>query len=57
MQGSKQIERAVRTRTKITARAKTVLDREQRARAIKARAVSARMTRPLRRALASVGAI
>ena len=46
MQGSKQIERAVRTRTKNPERVAKALEREKKSRSIKAR-----------RALSSVGAI
>lgn len=55
MQGSKDIERTTRTRTKNADRVEKLLEREKKKRAIGARAVSARINRPLRRGLQSVG--
>ena len=57
MQGSKQIERAARTRTKNPGRVAKALEREKKDRAVSARASKAHMNRPMRRALASVGAL
>lgn len=57
MQGSKAIERTVRTRTKNPERIEKMLARDKKERAVKARSVQAKISRPLRRALASVGAI
>lgn len=55
MQGSKDIERTTRTRTKNADRVEKLLEREKKKRAIEARAGSARINRPLRRGLQSVG--
>lgn len=55
MQGSKAIERTIRTRTKNVDRVEKLLEREKKKRAVGARAVSARINRPLRRGLQSVG--
>ena len=57
MQGSKAIERTSRTRTKNMERVEKLLERENKKRAIKARTISAKMTRPLRRGLQSMGII
>ena len=57
MQGSKAIERTSRTRTKNMGRVEKLLERENKKRAIKARTISAKMTRPLRRGLQSMGII
>lgn len=55
MQGSKDIERGIRTRTKNADRVEKLLEREKKKRAIKARAISANINRPLRRGLQSMG--
>ena len=57
MQGSRQIERTVHTRTDNMGHVAKALEREKKSRAIKARAGRARMNSPVRRALRSVGAI
>lgn len=54
MQGSKVVERATRTRTKNPERVEKLLEREKKKRAIKAR-FSAKINRPLRRGLQSIG--
>lgn len=55
MQGSKVVERATRTRTKNPERVEKLLEREKKKRAIKARAGLAKINRPLRRGLQSIG--
>lgn len=55
MQGSKVVERATRTRTKNADRVEKLLEREKKKRAVKARAISAKINRPLRRGLQSIG--
>lgn len=55
MQGSKDIERTTRTRTKNADRVEKLLEREKKNRAVKARAISAKINRPLRRGLQSIG--
>lgn len=55
MQGSKVVERATRTRTKNPERVEKLLEREKKKRAITARAISAKINRPLRRGLQSIG--
>ena len=55
MQGSKVVERATRTRTKNPERVEKLLEREIKKRAIKARAISAKINRPIRRGLQSMG--
>lgn len=55
MQGSKVVERTTRTRTKNPERVERLLERERKERAIKARAISAKLGRPLRRGLQSIG--
>lgn len=55
MQGSKAIERTTRTRTKNVDRVAKLLEREKKKRAIEARAISAKINRPLRRGLQSMG--
>lgn len=57
MQGSKAIERTTRTRTKNADRVEKLLEREKKKRAIEARAVSAKINRPLRRGLQSIGVL
>lgn len=57
MQGSKAIERTIRTRTKNADRVEKLLERERKERAIKERAVSAKINRPLRRGLQSIGVL
>ena len=54
MQGSKQIERAVRTRTKSTERTEKALARKEKDRAIKDREMAGRITRRTSRALAGL---
>lgn len=55
MQGSKAIERTTRTRTKNADRVEKLLEREKKKRAIEARSISAKINRPLRRGLQSMG--
>lgn len=55
MQGSKAIERTIRTRTKNADRVEKLIEREKKKRAIEARSISAKINRPLRRGLQSVG--
>lgn len=55
MQGSKVVERATRTRTKNVGRVEKLLEREKKKRAIKERAISAKISRPLLRGLQSIG--
>lgn len=55
MQESKDIERTIRTRTKNPERVEKLLEREKKKRAIKARAISTKINRPLRRGLQSIG--
>lgn len=57
MQGSKVVERAARTRTKNVDRVEKLLEREKKKRAIKERAISAKINRPLRRGLQSIGVL
>lgn len=55
MQGSKVVERAARTRTKNADRVEKLIERERKKRTIKARAISAKINRPIRRGLQSMG--
>lgn len=55
MQGSKVVERTTRTRTKNADRVEQLLEREKKKRAIKARAISAKINSPILRELQSMG--
>ena len=55
MQGSKAIERTIRTRTKNVERVEKLLEREKKKRAITARAISPKINRSIRRGLQSMG--
>lgn len=55
MHGSKVVERATRTRTKNPESVEKLLERERKKRTIKARAISAKISKPLRRGLLSMG--